>query len=58
MNKNLDLELQKEFSSFLPAAQAKIILTKQQLTEIWWAAPAPNRGPTGRRVSCQSKSLT
>ena len=49
MNKNLDLELQKEFSSFLPPAQAKIILTKQQLTEICWAAPAPNRGPTGRR---------
>ena len=58
MNKNSNLELQKEFSSFLPAAQAKIILTKQQLTEIWWAAPAPNHGPTGRRVSCQSKSLT
>ena len=34
MNKNVNLELQKGFSSFLPAAQAKIILTKQQLTEI------------------------
>ena len=33
MNKNLNLELQKEFSSFLPAAQAKIILTRQQLTD-------------------------
>ena len=57
MTKNLKVELHKHFSSFLPAAQAEIILTKQQLTNFCCAAPAPNRGPTGRRVSCTDQYI-